>query len=124
MKLRLRILAILLLAAMASCTGYVDVPPGEYDDIAPAHAKAYRVRTTDGATYAIVDFTVVDSTIVVEQIVADGRRVPPPQPLSIPLSQVTSIERAELRRGPAFFVLFGMFIVVLLITFPPTIMTD
>jgi hypothetical protein len=105
--------AVTLIALLASCTKYVAVPPSDYQNVSGSRPWPCRIETSDGRLITADRFSVVDSTIVVERVVQEGKRVDLKEPLVIPLNDIVSMECAELHRGRSFFALVGIFAVVM-----------
>lgn len=87
--------AVTLIAMLASCAKYVAVPPSDYATVSGKRTRPCHIETSDGRLITADRFSVVDSTIVVERVVEEGKRVELTEPLAIPLQDVVSIECAK-----------------------------
>mgnify|MGYP007034349750 CR=1 FL=1 len=86
-----------------SCTQSVRVPEADYGELRPGERVYLDVRTAD-ARYRATQFSVTDSTIVIEAVELGPNTYPsrnagfdysPHLPFAIPLSSVESITRNE-----------------------------
>jgi hypothetical protein len=97
----------LIAVTIAGCSTSVDVPMDRIDEPAWREPGKYRLRLTDGGEYYVRRFSVVDSSVVVDERVELDRALlgdtgPPSN--SIPIDQLRSVEKIESRKKPLLLV--------------------
>jgi hypothetical protein len=94
------LVVVLILALMASCTRYVEIPESEYTGTQESNAGHWRVVTVDGSVVPVARFSSTDSTIVVEELDrsagrARGTKTQITVPYGIDKRQIRTIERVD-----------------------------
>lgn len=86
-----------------ACTRTANVAPSEWDELKPRR-NHHLVVTTAGARYQVEEYSMTDSTLVIEKVVPPpgtypardpGFDRPPNLPLVIPLDQIQSLEEVH-----------------------------
>ncbi len=93
--LRRAIATVPFIVALAGCTKTVDVP---IDDLESVHDRKARhhVNMVDGSQYSVRQFTVTDSTLVIDDLSpTDSRKGVVNEPITVPRDSIASVERLE-----------------------------
>jgi len=95
--LRARILSLLLIPLfLGACSHAVDVPRNQYDDTSRLYDVDHKIRTVSGEEYHSAEFWVTESMLVISKLSpSDPRYQKVELPLSIPLSDVASVQRID-----------------------------
>jgi hypothetical protein len=113
------VLVIMLfgLASITGCTGFVEVPASDYDNLDSAKADVWKITTKSEASFEARRFTVTDTTLVIETLVIENHRgrstnEARPEDRSLPItlerSEVVKIEQQKTEvLGPTAIIILG-----------------
>jgi hypothetical protein len=110
-----RIIASALIAlTLTGCSRTIDVPREQFEATSRRPDTTHRISMTDGETYIATEFSLNDSTLVIEKLhPQDTRYGTTAPPISLPLATVQSIKRID--EGPNWYIAvpaIGAFVLV------------
>lgn len=121
MRFRRTTCALLIALTASGCSKPVEIPRGQFESGTHVTKGIYQIRTNDDSSYNVREFSVTDSTLVIEGLHASDKRYKhTPLPIVVPLADVESVSKYELDRGRSFFALVGAGAFVLFIIFVAT----
>ena len=125
--LRARILSLLVIPLfLGACSHAVNVPRNQYDDTSLLYDVDHKIRTVSGEEYHSAEFWVTESMLVISKLSpSDPRYQTVELPLSIPLSDVASVQRID--HGPPIWAIavgVGAFIAVMAVLTQGEAFTD
>src|SRR5262245_37664798 len=112
----------LVIAAMivTGCSKAIEVPRDQFEATATRKHANHRINLVDGSRYSVKQFAVTDSTIIIEKLnPADSRYNEAKMPIVLPISDVESISRLDLREGLSFAIVATAGVMLILLMNPP-----
>ena len=102
---------------LTSCTRTIDVPMNQLGSGSKDVKTPHRIHMVDGSEYSVRQFTVTDSTVVIENLnTSDPRYQKAELPIVLHLRDVRSVEKTEPRIGGFFVVaIIGLLCVALFV---------
>lgn len=99
-----RAIALVLTALMSTgCSKAIEIPRDQFEAASRDDSMRHRIELVDGTRYAVVRFSVTDSTLVIEELHrTDERRKKTALPLTIPIADVKSIDAIDIHEGRTF----------------------
>lgn len=87
---------------LVGCSRTVDVPMNDLESVHDRKAR-HHVRMLDGSRYSVRQFTVTDSTLVIDDLSpTDVRKGAVTEPIVLPRDSIASVERLEGRQYEIF----------------------
>lgn len=95
--------------ALVGCSRTVDVPMNDLESVHDRKAR-HHVSMWDGSQYSVRQFTVTDSTLVIDDLSpSDTRKGAVNEPIVLPRDSIASVERLEGKPH----VILGSFVLVM-----------
>jgi hypothetical protein len=86
---------------MTSCSRTMEVPREQFEAAASEKGVAHCITTGGGEEYLVTRFSVVDTTLIIEQLRPDDtRHHEVALPITLPINDVETIARIESRSHP------------------------
>jgi hypothetical protein len=116
-----RILALIICLVFATttcCTGMVTVPATDYEKLKSEESSIWIVTTSEGTSFSVSQFTMTDTTLVIEALVSakydhgeiSDERFPKSRdlPMSLDRSDIVAIEQEKTEiLAPAVIIILG-----------------
>ncbi len=112
-ELRRAVAVILAVSLFAACTKAVDIPRDDFESAAKAESAHHRIELKDGSEYIVNEFSLTDSTMVIEKLNGGDLRYNEAKlPIVLPIGDVESVSRLETRKGPTTAILVSAAVVI------------
>lgn len=101
------------------CSEAVEIPREQIAN-QPENHIGYRIYMVDGSHYSAKRYSVTDSTLVIEKLnPADVRHKKVAVPIVLPLADVQSVSKLELKEGTSFAFAATLGVIVIMLMNPP-----